>query len=232
MENSRTRPHLHITHIPYLVEIFRHLLVCVSSWIRILVCVMLCGQQPNRTVVDLTHLASRWTGSFSSLFADNRPESEWKQSKETEPSTTNSKKKQQKFPAPNESARELQNERPSDWLLIWRENQWLLAPTLCTTRTKKNANQMQILMSIFLFYRNIYLFFFLFFPPFVCVFFRFFFCSLHFPPFGHAHRHAPSWLAAATTPTASSWILGHRSRHADAGPLLGQMTRPRKKKIF
>ena len=173
MENSRTRPHLHITHIPYLVEIFRHLLVCVSSWIRILVCVMLCGQQPNRTVVDLTHLASRWTGSFSSLFADNRPESEWKQSKETEPSTTNSKKKQQKFPAPNESARELQNERPSDWLLIWRENQWLLAPTLCTTR-KENANQMQILMSIFLFYRNIYLFFFLFSPPFVCVFFRFF----------------------------------------------------------
>ena len=25
---------------------------------------------------------------------------------------------------------------------------------------------------------------------------------------------------------------GHRSRHADAGPLLGQMTRQRKKKIF
>ena len=95
-------------------------------------------------------------------------------------------------------------------------------------KCKSNAN----FNVIFFYFIAIFIYFSFCFSLPLCAFSFVFFCSLHFPPFGHAHRHAPSWLAAATTPTASSWILGHRSRHADAGPLLGQMTRQRKKKYF
>ena len=231
MENSRTRPHLHITHIPYLVEIFRHLLVCVSSWIRILVCVMLCGQQPNRTVVDLTHLASRWTGSFSSLFADNRPESEWKQSKETEPSTTNSKETT-KIPRPKRKRARVA-ERETIWLAahLTRKSVAFGSHPLYHPNKKKcksNAN-----FNVNFFILSQYLFIFLFVFPSLCVrFLSFFFAPFIFPPLATpTATPPPDWLLRPRPPRVAE-SLGIEADMRTLALYLGKWRARGKKKYF